>query len=83
MLRMLVIFGMRVLELVQGLVRTTVAVCPEELEELAKRTLQSFHYQFPQDLLDLDPAVPVVSTVPESALGSCIPRLYRRRIVNR
>ena len=51
---MLVISDMPVLALVQGRVRREAAVCPRGLGGLVEQKLLSFHYQFPQDLLDLD-----------------------------
>lgn len=80
--RKLVRSGMPILELVQGRVRITVVVYLRGLEELAERKLQSFRYQSLQVLSDLVLEVPVVSTVLELGLGSCIPTLCRRRIMN-
>jgi hypothetical protein len=82
-LRMLVIFDMPVLELVQGRVRREAVVCPTGLEGLGVRKLLFFHYQFPRDLLGLDLVVQEVSTVLGLGWDSCILKLCMRRITSR
>lgn len=77
------IFGTPVLESGPEQVRIMVVACLTELEELAEQKLQSFHYQFPQALLDLDLVMQGGLIVLGLGLGSCIPKLYRRRIMNR
>ena len=77
------IFGMPILESAQVRVQREVAVCLEGLAELGEQKLQSFHYQFPQVLLDPALAMPVVSIALGWVSGSCILKLYRRRIMSR
>ena len=83
MLRMLLIFDMPVLELVQGRVRREAVVYPRGLEESEVRKLLFFHYQFPRGLLGLDLVVQEVSTVLGLGWDSYIPELYMRRITSR
>ena len=79
---MLLKFDRPILESVPERVQIMAEVCSKEPEGLVEQTLQSFHCQFQQVLLNLDLPMPMVSIVLELGLGVCSLELYRRRIMN-